>query len=464
MRLIFLIIFALLATGIDAVGQEKKIEYWLTKSDRSVLFTKQSPVSFGTQAAAGPTITVDDSKKFQEIDGFGFALTGGSAQHIIKMNATAREALLKELFATDGNNIGISYIRLSIGASDLNQKIFSYNDLPAGQTDTAMEKFDLGPDRQDVIPVMKEILQISPSIKIMGSPWSPPVWMKTNNDTRGGQLIPKYYNAYAKYFVKYIQQMKAEGIIIDAITVQNEPLHPGNNPSLLMTAPDMAAFVRDQLGPMFEKNNIKTKIVVYDHNANRPDYPILIYNDKDAAKYIDGAGFHLYAGTMEALTDVHEAYPDKNLYFTEQMVVERADRPGINISSPVRRLIIGATRNWSRNVLEWNLAADPDNKPFTDRGGCDMCQGAVTIDKDSFSRNVAYYSVAHASKFVRPGSVRIGSNAVDSISNVAFVTPSGKHVLIVSNDSKKPQAFNIKFRNRIAHAKLDSGDVGTFTW
>ena len=149
--------------------------------------------------------------------------------------------------------------------------------------------------------------------------------------------------------------MNAEGITIDAITVQNEPLHPGNNPSLLMTAPDMAVFVRDHLGPMFEKNNIKTKIVVYDHNANRPDYPILIYSDKEAAKYIDGAGFHLYAGRMEALTDVHEAYPDKNLYFTEQMVVERADRPGINISSPVRRLIIGATRNWSRNVLEWNL-------------------------------------------------------------------------------------------------------------
>lgn len=462
MRLTFLIVFSLLMTA--ATAQEKKVEYWLTRSDRSVLFTKQAPLAFGTQVTAGPTIIVDDFKKFQEIDGFGFALTGGSAQHIVKMNPTARAALLKELFATDGKNIGISYIRLSIGASDLNEKIFSYNDLPAGKTDTAMEKFDLGLDRQDVIPVMKEILQISPSIKIMGSPWSPPVWMKTNNDTRGGQLIPKYYDAYARYFVKYVQQMNAEGITIDAITVQNEPLHPGNNPSLLMTAPDMAVFVRDHLGPMFEKNNIKTKIVVYDHNANRPDYPILIYSDKEAAKYIDGAGFHLYAGRMEALTDVHEAYPDKNLYFTEQMVVERADRSGINISSPVRRLIIGATRNWSRNVLEWNLAADPENKPFTDRGGCDMCQGAVTIDKDSFSRNVAYYSVAHASKFVRPGSVRIASNEVDSISNVAFVTPSGKHVLIVSNDSKNRQVFNIRFRNRLTHAKLDAGDVATYVW
>ncbi len=464
MRLISVLIGALLLTGIGANAQNKKIEYWLTKSDRSVLFTKQPALEFGAMTASGATITVDDSKKFQEIDGFGFALTGGSAQHIIKMSPAARAKLLKELFASDEKNIGISYIRLSMGASDLNEKIYSYNDLPFGQTDTAMEKFDLGLDRQDVVPVMKEILQIVPSIKIMGSPWSPPVWMKTNNDTRGGQLIPKYYRAYAKYFVKYVQQMKAEGITIDAVTVQNEPLHPGNNPSLLMTAPDMAVFVKDHLGPMFEMNNIKTKIVVYDHNANRPDYPILIYNDKEAAKYVDGAGFHLYAGSMNALSDVHDAYPDKNLYFTEQMVVERGDRPGINISSPVRRLIIGATRNWSKNVLEWNLAADPENKPYTDRGGCDMCQGAVTIDKDSVTRNVAYYSVAHASKFVRPGSVRIASNEVDSISNVAFVTPAGKHVLIVSNDSKKQQGFNIKFRNRFAKVKMGGGDVATFVW
>ena len=311
---------------------------------------------------------------------------------------------------------------------------------------------------------MKEILKVFPSLKIMGSPWSPPTWMKTNNDTRGGQLKPEFYDAYAKYFVRYLQQMKEEGIVIDAITVQNEPLHPGNNPSLLMTAPDQAVFVRDHLGPAFEKNKIKTKIVVYDHNADRPDYPILIYKDAAAAKYIDGSGFHLYNGRIEALTDVHEAYPDKNIYFTEQMVVERPGENNIRIASPVRRLIIGATRNWSRNVLEWNLAADPEHKPFTDRGGCTMCQGAVTIDKDSVTRNIAYYSVAHASKFVRPGSVRIASNENDSLSNVAFKTPAGEYVLIVSNNTKAQQKFNIKFKGRNAEAKLEGGDVATYVW
>jgi len=462
MRMIALF-FILYAASVQA--QSNKISYWLTKHDRSVLFSKQgsSPV-FSVSSSNLPAINIDDNKKFQTIDGFGYALTGGSAQHIIKMSASARTALIEELFAVDNNNIGVSYIRLSIGASDLNEKIFSYDDLPAGETDPEMKQFDLGPDRQDVVPVMKEILKVIPSLKILGSPWSPPTWMKTNHDTRGGQLKPEFYDAYAKYFVKYVQQMKAEGIPIDAITVQNEPLHPGNNPSLLMTAPDQAEFIKNHLGPAFKKNNIKTKIIVYDHNADRPDYPGIIFKDSAASKYVDGSGFHLYNGRIEALTDLHDLYPDKNIYFTEQMVIEDPRDPQINISWPVSNLIIGATRNWSRNVLEWNLAADPDNKPYTDRGGCDMCQGAVTINKDSITRNIAYYSVAHASKFVRPGSVRIASNEIDSISNAAFKTPEGKYVLIVSNNSDAPQHFNIKFRGKTAQAKIDGGSVATYVW
>ncbi|WP_316831383.1 glycoside hydrolase family 30 protein [Pedobacter aquatilis] len=444
---------------------QNNAELWLTKADRSVLFTKQpNDLKFSAASNNNPTITVNDKETYQPIDGFGYALTGGSAQHIIKMSALARAALLKELFATDGNNIGVSYIRLSIGASDLNEKVFSYNDLPEGQTDLGQTKFDLGLDKVDVIPVMKEILAINPKIKILGSPWSPPLWMKTTYDARGGMLKPEYYDAYAKYFVKYIQEMKKEGITIDAVTVQNEPLHPGNNPSLLMVAPDQALFVKKNLGPAFEKAGIKTKIIIYDHNADRPDYPISILDDPEAKKYIDGAAFHLYGGKIEALTDVHNAHPDKNIYFSEQMVVERPGSAGINITGPVRRLIIGATRNWSRNVLEWNLAADPENKPFTDRGGCPTCQGAVTIDKDNVSRNIAYYSVAHASKFVRPGSVRIASNELADLSNVAFKTPDGKKVLIVANTGKETANFNINYKGKNLSATLDKGAVGTYIW
>ena len=442
-----------------------QVNAWLTTSDRSALFAQQEGIiTFTVPPAGGPSIEIDDSKTYQSIDGFGFALTGGSAMHMIRMSDEARAALIHELFATDGKNIGVSYLRLSIGASDLNERVFSYDDMPEGQTDPQMEHFDLGPDRQDVIPVMKEILKVNPRIKILGSPWSPPTWMKTNNDTRGGQLKPEYYDAYAKYFVKYVQEMAKEGITIDAITIQNEPLHPGNNPSLLMTAPDQAIFIKNNLGPAFKKAGIKTKIIVYDHNANRPDYPIRIYNDPEARKYVDGSAFHLYAGDIEALTDVHEAYPDKNIYFTEQMVVERRNSDKLNIVSPVKRLIVGATRNWAKNVLEWNLAADPEYKPYTDRGGCSMCQGAVTIDKDAVTRNLAYYSIAHASKFVRPGSVRIGSSLPDSLPNVAFKTPQEKIVLIVANDSQEEKNFNIVYKGKSAAVTLQGRAVATYIW
>lgn len=465
---LFLSAAALLgSTTIASAQKAETASLWLTKADRSALFQKQAdvlPFKADGSSSTDVTITVNDKETYQPIDGFGFALTGGSAMHIIHMSAASRSALLRNLFATGDNNIGVSYLRLSIGSSDLNEKVFSYDDMPAGQTDPSLKHFDLGPDKLDVIPVMKQILAINPAIKILGSPWSPPAWMKTNEDTRGGRLKPEYWGTYAKYLVKYIQGMKAQGINIDAITIQNEPLHPGNNPSLLLVAPDEGAFIKNDLGPAFKAAGIKTKIILYDHNADRPDYPISILNDPAARKYIDGSGFHLYGGSIEALSDVHNAHPDKNIYFTEQMVVEPENQATINITNPVKRLIIGATRNWSRNVLEWNLAADPEYKPYTDRGGCPSCQGAVTIDKNEVKKNIAYYSVAHASKFVRPGSVRVASNNLDKLPNVAFKTPDGKKVLIVANTGNAALDFNIKYQGKTLAAHLDQGSVGTYIW
>ena len=199
-----------------------------------------------------------------------------------------------------------------------------------------------------------------------------------------------------------------------------------------------------QLGPAFKAAGIPTKIVLYDHNCDVPEYATSILDDPEAAKYVDGSGFHLYGGKIEAMTAVHQAHPDKHLYFTEQMVTGSVEtRPTINIINPVRRLIVGATRNWSRNVILWNLAADPNNDPHTDNGGCAMCQGAITIDGNNVSRNLAYYAMAHVSKFVRPGSVRIDSNSPDTLPNVAFRTPDGKIVLIVVNSAQTPQQFEI---------------------
>ena len=440
------------------------VAFWLTSPDAKILFKRQNlSLIFSTANDQNPTIEIDTTQTFQTIDGFGYCLTGGSTTLIHKMQSGTRSALLKELFGTDGESIGTSYLRLSIGASDLSDHVFSYNDLPDGETDPQMAKFSLDIEKTDLLPVLKEILAINPDIKILGSPWSAPVWMKTNNDTRGGSLKPEYFDAYAKYFVKYIQAMKAEGIRIDAITIQNEPLHPGNNPSMYMLAEDQALFIKKNLGPAFAVSGIDTKIIVYDHNADRTDYPLTILNDPDAAKYVDGSAFHLYVGSIDALSGVHNAYPNKNLYFTEQWVGAPGNLAG-DLAWHVRTLIIGGTRNWCRNVLEWNLAADPNNDPHTDRGGCDKCLGAITINDNLITRNPAYYIIAHAAKFVRPGSVRINSNLPTNLPNVSFKTPSGQKVLIVLNDASSIQRFNIMFNGKSVSTSLDKGAVGTYVW
>jgi glucosylceramidase len=448
-----------------AANAQNDVSLWLTNSDRSALFQLQTPpLSFASAPSTNQVIDVDGTKTYQTMDGFGFALTGGSAQLMMHMDPAKRADLLHELFAVDGNNIGISYLRLTVGASDMNDHVFSYDDLPEGQTDTGMTKFSLEPDRADVIPVLKQILAINPKIKILASPWSAPLWMKTSGVARGGVLKPEYFSAYADYFVKYIQGMKAEGISIDALTIQNEPLNEKNTPSMLMLESEQDDFIKNDLGPAFKKAGITTKIVLYDHNLDHPLYPLSILRDPAANKYIDGTGFHLYGGTVDAMTEVHDAFPKKNLYFTEQSVTDHRGGATMDLSRPVSRIIIGVSRNWSKNILLWNLAADPNAGPHTNEGGCTGCFGAITIDGDKVTRNIAYYTLAHASKFVRPGSIRIGSNNLDPLPNVAFTTPDGRRVLIVANVSDSAQKFDVRSGTKVFTAFLNAGSVGTYVW
>jgi glucosylceramidase len=436
-----------------------KIISWVTTPDGSRLLQRQQAVSFnGTQSNV--TITIDTTRTFQTMDGFGYTLTGGSAYVINRMPAGDKEKLLHELFARDENSLNISFLRVSIGASDLNASVFTYDDMPAGQTDTALQHFTLAKDKTDLIPLLKEILAINPQINILGSPWTPPVWMKDNGNSVGGSLKHEYYRTYANYLAKYIQEMEKEGIKIYAITPQNEPLNPDNNPSLLMRANDQADFIKNHLGPVFQSAAITTKIIVYDHNCDRPDYPLTILNDAAAKQYVDGSAFHLYAGDIEALSQVHDAHPDKHVYFTEQYTAIESDFGG-DLQWHIKNLIIGAPRNWSKTVLEWNLANDANFGPHTP-GGCTTCKGALTINGSAVQRNVAYYIIAHASQFVPAGSVRIGSNVPTGLSNVAFLTPEGKIVLIVLNEDKNEKGFTIKTGQKTANISLAAGAVGTF--
>jgi glucosylceramidase len=437
------------------------IDVWLTTGNQNSLLAKQPSIKWTKNANANAVIEVKPSETFQTVDGFGYTLTGGSAVLINGLPAAERSSLLRELFGNDANSIGVSYLRISIGASDLDSVVFSYNDLPAGQTDVNLEHFSLQPDRPNLIPVLKEILAIRPTLKILGSPWSPPAWMKDNGATKGGSLKPEYYPVYAAYFVKYIQAMKAEGITIDAITPQNEPLHPGNNPSLYMTAAQQADFIKNHLGPAFKAAGLTTRIIVYDHNADRPDYPIEILNDAAAKTFVDGSAFHLYAGDVSALSQVHNAHPDKNIYFTEQWTGAKGTFSG-DLQWHVKNIIVGTMRNWSRVALEWNLANDPTYGPHTP-GGCTECKGALTIG-NNITRNVSYYIIAHAAKFVPPGSVHIGSNLVGNIHNVAFKTPDNKFVLVAVNDGNDPVIFNLGFAGKVATASLPGGAAATYVW
>jgi glucosylceramidase len=371
----------------------------------------------------GAKIVVHPEQTFQSIDGFGFTLTGGSAQLIQQLEPAKRAALLQELF---GKN-GISVLRIGVGATDLDATVFSYEDKP--------KKFSLDPSKADLIPVLQQIIAINPAIKLMATPWSPPTWMKDNGESKGGSLLEKHYTTYANYLATYIEKMANEGITIWALTPQNEPLHPGNNPSMYMSSQMQANFIKTALGPVFKKRKITTKIIVYDHNCDHPEYAIDLLNDAEAKQYVSGSAFHLYNGDISALSKVKAAHPDKDLYFTEQWTGYKGDFTG-DFMWHVKNVILGAVNNHAKTAIEWNLANDPSYGPHTP-GGCTECLGALTISGQDITRNQSYYIVMQAARFVPAGSVRLGIDVPEGIQAAAFKRPDGKTVLLVQNEGRK---------------------------
>ena len=444
------------------VAGTTEAKFYLTTPSKSSLLELQSTGITPLTQNDNFTINVASGTTYQSMDGFGYTLTGGSATLINNMSPAAKDALIEELFGQGENSIGVSFLRISLGASDLDPAVFSYNDLPSGQTDVALNNFSIAPDLTDLIPILTRIKQVNPNVKILASPWSAPTWMKTNQATVGGELATAYYQTYANYFVKYVQAMQANGITIDAVTIQNEPENPYNNPSMVMTAQQQTNFIKNNLGPAFQSNGITTKIITFDHNLDHPEYPISILNDAAAKPFIDGSAFHLYAGQIDNMSQVHNAHPDKNVYFTEQWI----QAPGNfqeDLKWHFRELMIGAPRNWSKTVLEWNLASDPNQNPHTP-GGCTECLGAITINGSTVTRNPAYYIIAHASKFVKQGSLRIESNTSVELPNVAYKTPEGKIVVIVLNNTGTQKSFNINAGGEPISTVLAAGAVGTYVW
>lgn len=434
---------------------------WHTSADQSQLLQRQAvDLHFTGDGNDLPKITVNAEQTFQAIEGFGFSLTGGSAMLISRLPNLERSALLRELFLPDG--IGISFLRLSIGASDLSERCFSYDDRPAGQSDPDLLHFNIEAGDIEVIPLLREILAIAPKIKIIATPWSAPTWMKTNQSLVGGKLSPDCYAVYAAYLVKYLQALRERDITVHALTPQNEPLNQKNEPSMIMEAGEQAEFVKNHLGPALQAAGLSyVELFCWDHNCDVPEYPLEIFADADARRYLKGSAWHLYGGDISTLSEVHRAYPDMKLYFTEQWVGSDGQFGG-DLMWHVKNVLIGSMRNWSQAVLEWNLASDPFCRPHTP-GGEARCVGALTIGAE-IVRNVAYYVIAHAAKFVPPGSVRIYSDELANIPNVAFLTPTGHIVLLALNDEAESRAFTIQYQGNNAVATLPARTVATYVW
>lgn len=445
----------------DDNNNRSQVTSWTTTKDRTQQLGRAT-VDFGPADDNGVSIVVDTATAMQTVDGFGYTLTGGSACLIRDMEAGARSALIREFFDCGESSLCISYLRISMGASDLSSTVFSYCDLNGAEEDTELKNFSLSLDTADVIPVLKEILAVNPNISIMASPWSAPVWMKTNRSSIGGSLQKKYFDTYARYFARYIEEMAALGIKISAVTVQNEPLHGGNNPSMVMTAADQALFVKNYLGPEFKKQGIDTRIIIYDHNCDRPEYPVEVLTDPGARQYVDGTAFHLYGGDINVMSDLYSYFPDKKLYFTEQWTGANSNF-GNDLNWHIRHVMIGSMRNRSSVALEWNLANDPTFGPHTP-GGCTQCLGAVTIDGNTYQRNVSYYIVGQMSRAVVKGSVRVHSTWLESMPNVAFVRPDGKKVLVVLNDSEGSRKITVLQGGKVFNALMLPGSVSTFVW
>jgi len=456
---------------------QKDVDVYVTTANKSMLFVPV-PLAFSTKPnmAVETTITMKPTDTFQTIDGFGAAITGSTAYNLMQMSAANRAKLLKETF-DPATGMGYSYIRISIGCSDFSMDEYTYCDTP-GIENFAMNQYD----KRDLFPILKEILAINPTLKILGSPWTCPRWMKVNNLTdlqpfnswTSGQLNPAYYQDYATYFVKYIQAMKAEGFNMESITIQNEPLNRGNSASLYMTWQEQAAFIKNALGPKFAEAGIKTKIEVFDHNFNYDNitdqigYPVKIYADPEVAKYVDGAAYHAYGGDKSEMLNVHNAYPSKNLYFTEMSIGSWNYSFDADLMWSMREIGIGTLNNFCKSVIVWNFMLNEKGAPNRP-GGCNTCYGAVDINSADYStldRKSHFYVIGHLSKAISTGAVRIGTSGYQTsgLYYTAVLNTDNTYGVVMQNDTDTSIKFTLADATHSFVYTMPAKSIASFRW
>ena len=461
---VILLVLANLPGNLFAANET--VEVWLTLADESKKLNREADLTFSPGSGSAPyTIHVDENTTYQQMEGFGAAVTDSSAWLIwTKLSEPARNELMANLFTREGDGIGLSYVRVPMGASDFALYSYTYDDLDSG-VDPDLLYFSTDHDDPYIIPVLQQAKALNPQLRFMGTPWSAPAWMKLSKKLNSGELRPEYFQAFADYHVKFVEEYTAKGIPIDTLTPQNEPLHQTNKyPSMYMEAADQLAFVRDNLGPALATAGLDTRIVIYDHNWDVTDYALTILNDPVAKSYVDGTAFHCYAGDVANQSTVHNAHPDKSIWFTECSGGDWSTDFGDNVSWNMHNLVVGNMRNWGNSFIYWNIALDENDGP--QNGGCDDCRGVVTIYQSTgaVEYNEEYYILGHLSKFVDPGSHRIDSTnyTTGQPENVAFQNPDGSIALIVH--STAATTFDVQWGDQYFTYSLPEKGTATFTW
>lgn len=453
-------------------------EIWLTRGDGSVKLKQVRLSSLAAEPATEGTddtarvIRVDESVRFQQMIGFGGAICDNSAYVFDRyLPENSKQQVFEDLFGEDG--IRLNYLRMIMGSTDNSFEWYTYDDMPPGQTDETMAHFTMEKDEHDVIPYYQLARRINPGLMILGSPCSPPAWMKTSQHLFRGGVKPRYYPALAAYFIKYIRTMQEKySLPVEAITIQNEPLFEQfvpdpRYPNMLMTASEQGTFIKNFLGPAFEREGIATKIITFDHNWDLYDYPLALLDDPQVKKYVAGTGFHCYGGTPSLMENIWRAHPDKQIYHTECSGGGwgATEFPDI-MEWLVGHVLIGNIENYTSTVLLWYLATDEHAGPVTN--GCPSCRPFVTVDSRTgeTTYNPEYYLMGHFSKFVDKGAYRIFSSdrSETGLRNVAFSNPDGSRVVVVLNLSESDRPVRIRWGNETFDYLQPAGSTVTCVW
>jgi glucosylceramidase len=443
------------------------VHMYETTTDLHRALEAQPDIIFGPlQASKEITIRVDDTERFQRMDGFGASITDGAAWLLEeRLSPATRDDVMTRLFdPTKG--IGLSFLREPIGSTDLSRNHFSFDEMPKGQRDPELTHFSAAHDEAEIFPLLRQALQMNHDITVMLTPWSPPAWMKTHDSMDGGQLRDDAMPAYAKYLTRSVQAFEHAGIPIKFLTIQNEPLNETHNyPGTLMPSGQAARLIADDLGPDLRRAGLHTMILAYDHNWDHPEYPLAVLGDPKAAPFVAGSAMHCYGGDVSAQNEIHAAYPAKGIWMTECSGGTWDKEPALTKTG---RLLIESTRDWAKAVVLWGIALDSDHGPHD--GGCGTCRPLVEINlKDAaplVSYTGDYYGLAHASRFVKPNAIRIASDSygLQSLQTVAFQNTDGSLALVVLNNAASTAVFAVQWHGNMFRSTLPAGAMATYTW